>query len=173
MFVILNFNYAQEHLIFLLLPNCAKFTMSQPRHWHNQSMQWGILGIFIWEKHVYTEHDICCPWNHELRPKKNFQLVWLCHQLLSGFLAKGHLLRMSHQSRRSLMIRVILGAVHRSPGICLTAEENPRKPQLGDRLMKGAVRPVIASNEVPFVQMRSVRSHSTPGKEKEGKTERI
>ena len=32
---------------------------------------------------------------------------------------------------------MILGAVHRSPGICFTAEENPRKPQLGDRLMKG------------------------------------
>ena len=32
---------------------------------------------------------------------------------------------------------MILGAVHRSPGICLTAEENPRKPQLGDRLIKG------------------------------------
>ena len=32
---------------------------------------------------------------------------------------------------------MILGAVHRSPGICLTAEENLRKPQLGDRLMKG------------------------------------
>ena len=32
---------------------------------------------------------------------------------------------------------MILEAVHRSPGICLTAEENPRKPQLGDRLMKG------------------------------------
>ena len=32
---------------------------------------------------------------------------------------------------------MILGAVHRSPGICLTAEENPRKPQLGDHLMKG------------------------------------
>ena len=32
---------------------------------------------------------------------------------------------------------VILGAVYRSPGICLTAEENPRKPQLGDHLMKG------------------------------------
>ena len=32
---------------------------------------------------------------------------------------------------------IILGAVHRSPGICLTAEETPRKPQLGDRLMKG------------------------------------
>ena len=27
---------------------------------------------------------------------------------------------------------MILGAVHRSPGISLTAEANPRKPQLGD-----------------------------------------
>ena len=26
---------------------------------------------------------------------------------------------------------MILGAVHRSPGICFTAEENPRKPLLG------------------------------------------
>ena len=32
---------------------------------------------------------------------------------------------------------MILGAVHRSPGICLTAKENLRKPQLGDGLMKG------------------------------------
>ena len=32
---------------------------------------------------------------------------------------------------------IVLGAVHRSPGICLTAERNPRKPQLGDRLIKG------------------------------------
>ena len=31
---------------------------------------------------------------------------------------------------------MILGAVHRSPGICLTAEENPRKPQLGDLINK-------------------------------------
>ena len=32
---------------------------------------------------------------------------------------------------------MILWAVHRSSGICLSAEENPRKSQLGDRLMKG------------------------------------
>ena len=32
---------------------------------------------------------------------------------------------------------MILGAVHRFPGICLTAEENPRKPQLGHTLMNG------------------------------------
>ena len=31
---------------------------------------------------------------------------------------------------------MILGAVHGSPGTCLIDEENPRKPQLGDRLMK-------------------------------------
>ena len=31
---------------------------------------------------------------------------------------------------------MIPGAMHRSPGICLTAEENPGKPQLEDRLME-------------------------------------
>ena len=35
------------------------------------------------------------------------------------------------------------GAVHGSPGICLTCEENPRKPQLGDRLMKGLCGPLM------------------------------
>ena len=43
--------------------------------------------------------------------QKNFQLVWWCHQLLSGFLAKGHLLRVS---RQSLIIRVIM----KSWGLC-------------------------------------------------------
>ena len=42
---------------------------------------------------------------------------------------------------------MIPGAVHRSPDIYLTAEENPEKPEPVDRLMK-AVRPVIPSNEV-------------------------
>ena len=40
--------------------------------------------------------------------QNSFQLVWWCHQLLSAFLAKGHLPRVSRQSRRSLMIRVIM-----------------------------------------------------------------
>ena len=34
---------------------------------------------------------------------------------------------------------------------------------------EAAVRPVIASNEVPFLQMRSVGSHISSGREKEGK----
>ena len=36
---------------------------------------------------------------------------------------------------------------------------------------EGAVRPVIASNGVPFLQMRSVGSHSKSGREKEGNNE--
>ena len=35
------------------------------------------------------------------------------------------------------------------------------------------VQPVITSNIVPFLQMRSVGSHSKSGREKEGKKERM
>ena len=66
---------------------------------------------------------------------------------------------------------MIPGAVHRSPGIRLTAEENPVKLQLGPP-DEGAVRPFIPSNGVPYLQMRSVGSHSTRGREEEGKKER-
>ena len=62
---------------------------------------------------------------------------------------------------------MILRVVHRSPGICLIAEENPRK-----LLNEGAVRPVIASNGILFLLMTSVGSHSTSGREKEGNKER-
>ena len=40
-----------------------------------------------------------------------------------------------------------------------------RKPQLGDRLVK-AMRPFIVSNEFPYLQMRSVESHSMTEREK-------
>ena len=40
------------------------------------------------------------------------------------------------------------GTVHRSLGIYLKAQENPGKPHLGERMM--VLRPVIASNEVPY-----------------------
>ena len=62
--------------------------------------------------------------------------------------------------------------MHRSPGIYLRAEENPGKPDLGDCLMK-SVRPVIASNEVPYIQITSIGSHGMSGRDKEGKKERI
>ena len=49
---------------------------------------------------------------------------------------------------------MVSGAVHRSPDFYLIAEENPRKPNLGDRQMK-PVWPVIASNGVPSLQMKA------------------
>ena len=59
-----------------------------------------------------------------------------CHQFLSGFLAKDNLPRVSCQSRLSANDtgenNMIPRAVFRYPGIYLTAEENPGKPQLGD-----------------------------------------
>ena len=46
-----------------------------------------------------------------------------------------------------------------------------RKTSARRRSDEGAVRPVIASNKDPFLQMRSVGSHSKSGREKEGKKE--
>ena len=94
---------------------------------------------------------------HGLRPER-LKLVWRWQQLLSGFLAKGLLPRespQSHLTANDMGDNMIPGAVHRSPGICHTTVENSEKPQLGDRLMK-TERPVIASNAVPYLQIRSV-----------------
>ena len=73
--------------------------------------------------------------------EKPSMLVWRCHQLPSGFLANDHLPASATLSGTSVDNdkgdkEMILGVVQRSPGICLTDEESPRKPQLGDRLMK-------------------------------------
>ena len=62
---------------------------------------------------------------------------------------------------------MILGAVHRSPSICLTAEENPKKPQLGDRLMKE-----LCDQSLPQMgslsSKWSVGSHSTTERRRNG-----
>ena len=65
---------------------------------------------------------------------------------MSGFLAKSYLPRVSRQLNLSVNKsdrEIISGLVRRYPGIYLTAEENPGKPQLGNRLIK-ALRPDIA-----------------------------
>ena len=54
---------------------------------------------------------------------------------------------------------MIPGAVYKSPGIYLTAR----------RLPMIALRTVIVSNGVPYIQMRSAGAHSTSGRVKEGK----
>ena len=48
------------------------------------------------------------------------------------------------------------GQCNRFPDICLTTEENPGKPQLVNRRGHFVAWPVIASNGVPFLQMKSV-----------------
>ena len=52
------------------------------------------------------------------------------------------------------------------------AEEIPGKPQLGDRLMKGLCDQSLPQMGAPFLQMRSVGSHYSSGREKKGKKER-
>ena len=99
------------------------------------------------------------PFIHEAMSygQKRFKLVWRCYQLLSGFLAKGHLPRVSRQARRSLMIRLIMKwprGLCTDLSICFRAEENPGKSQLGDSLMKE-----LCLNGVLFLQMTSVTSH--------------
>ena len=79
----------------------------------------------------------------------------------------------SHVCR--LMIRVLM-ILHQ--GLCTgllafalqlrrTPETSARRPSIK------AVRPVIALNGVPYLQMRSVGSHSTSGRDKKEEKERI
>ena len=69
------------------------------------------------------------------RGKKIFKLVWRCHQLLSGFLTKGHLPPVSRQFYLSASDRcdneMIPGVVRRFPGTCLktATEEEPERKQ--------------------------------------------
>ena len=62
---------------------------------------------------------------------------------------------------------MIPGTVYRSPAIYPTAEKNPRKPQIGDYLMN-AMRLFIASNEIPYLQMRLVVSESVSEEKEDG-----
>jgi hypothetical protein len=99
--------------------------------------------------------------------QKIFKLVWRCHHLLSGFISRGHLPWVSRQSRLSANDgdnEMVPRPVHRSPEICLTDEENP--PEI---LSKETNEEDIASNGVPSLQMRSIASHSTSGRKKDGK----
>ena len=93
----------------------------------------------------------------------------------SGSLTKDHLPRVSRQSHLSANDNgdneMTQKAVHRFASICLAAEENPGKPHLGDSKLK-AVRPVVVSNGVPYLRMRSVESYSTSGRKEAGATVR-
>ena len=78
-----------------------------------------------------------CPWSHGLWPEKDLSLVAVSPDPVRIPSQKPLAPTVASVANGKGDNEMILGAVHRSPGICLTAEENPRKPQLEDRLMKG------------------------------------
>ena len=88
-----------------------------------------------WQLSVYFNFFYLCSWSHRLQPKKLHTSVavpaapvWVPSQRpLAPSVAS--VMSIANDKGDNEMI---LGAVHRSPGICLTAEENLRKPQLGD-----------------------------------------
>ena len=107
--------------------------------------------------------------------QKSFKLVWRCHLLLFGLLAKEHLPRVSSHSRLSVNDmddnEMIPGAVHRAPGIQLRLRKVPEI--CSQETVCRRLQLVIASNGVAYVQTRSVGTHITSGREKEGNEERI
>ena len=62
--------------------------------------------------------------------------------------------------------------MHRAFGIDLTDEENPGNPELGDCLIN-AVRPVVASNEVPYLQNTWQVRTACQGERRKRKKERM
>ena len=58
---------------------------------------------------------------------------------------------------------MIQGTVHRSPGIYLTSLEIPGKPQLGERQMKGLLRPVIKWGPLPPNEVSRIAQHVRKG----------
>ena len=66
---------------------------------------------------------------------------------------------------------MIPGTVHRSPGIYLTAEKNPGNHSYETVRLRGCATSHRLKWD-PFLQMRLIGSHSTSGREKEGKKER-
>ena len=112
------------------------------------------LGIFsqISFIFIYKIRNRFCLLMKPWAATKKCKIVWRCHQLLYGFLAIGPLSRVSRQSILSVYKddEMIQRVLHRSLGFYLSPEESPRKPPIGERLIK-AVRPVIASNGVPCI----------------------
>ena len=89
---------------------------------------------------MYHNSSSCCPWSHGLRPKK----------LSVSVAVPSAPVRVPSQRPLALSItsvisvandkgenEMILGAVHRSPGICLTAEENRQEGRRKEKKKKG------------------------------------
>ena len=142
-----SINEFREHLT--LFSNIKDIIFSTPG--------WRICSSKHGDGIEYVGVGTCCPWSHGLQPK-SFKLVWRCDQLLSGFLANCQLPRVS------LKVGVTMWWYR---GLCkdlLAFALQLRKTSARRPSMKA-----VWAVEVPYLQIRSVGSHSTPGREKEGK----
>ena len=87
-----------------------------------------------------SKQQTCCPRSHVLRPKKYFSQCGGATNSCPGSQPKAtcpSVPSVTQVANDKGDNEMILGPVHRSPGFCLIAEENPRKPQLGDHLIQG------------------------------------
>ena len=76
------------------------------------------------DEYVFTS---CCPWSHGLRPKKLSVSVAVPRapvRVPSQMPLAPSVASVTSVANDKGDNEMILGAVHRSPGICLTAEEN-------------------------------------------------
>ena len=80
---------------------------------------------------------LICPWGHGLRSKKLSVSVAVAPAPVRVPSQRPFALSVTSVANDKGENDMIPGAVYRSPGICLTADENPGKRQQGDRLMKG------------------------------------
>ena len=91
------------------------------------------------------------------------------------FLAKGHVPRESHLSHLSTYNKgdneMTPRAVHRSPGIYFTAEENPGKPQLGETVDEGSANShILKWGPLPPNEVGRITQHIRNGRgRKEGR----
>ena len=115
------------NLIIQLQYRCLQHTrVFLPNHCINVLLQFIIHGV-----------NACCQWDPWAEAKKLSARVAVPPapvRVPSQRLLSPNVRSVTNDEGINEMIR---GTVHRSPGICLTAEENPGKSQLGDRLMKG------------------------------------
>ena len=98
--------------------------------------------------------------------QKSFELIWRCHRLLSGFLVKVHLPRVSRQSGLSANDKRDYEGLSTDPLVLPYSWGKPRKTWPSRLLMK-SVWLIIASNGVPYLQMRSAGSTRQEGIRKE------
>ena len=115
--------------------------------------------MFIWQRNQLSME----PW---AAAKKSLKLVWRVPDQRPLTSSVTSVTSVANDKGDNEMIP---GAVHRSTVICLTAEENPGKLQLGDRLIKRCANsPRLKWNPLPPKEVSRVAQHIRKGERGKG-----